>query len=202
MRCSDPRIPEYLHFYDGRKIFESRAFCYYHKIYRISFKDNPIDIPEKWITAISCRWSKLIKKNDVVKTSLTKGNDYHFAFVKEVKNYKRSWVLNDISQDLNGKHEITLKILHSPIPCDYSHSELLIVYKVYDLNESKVIFEEICDYDSWSSESALLKRKKGKFFKEIKKDFRIDMIELFYKNSKKDKFINNLRIFISRSFFF
>lgn len=184
MSCNNVDIPKYLHWNDKRR-YLSHSFLFYHKLYRVKKSGNPIEIPANWATSISCRWSKLVRKKDVLRTPKILGDDYNFVFIKEVESYFRSWVNDDLNDEYHGLHSLKCVINHRPLECDYAHSEILIKHTITRHNFEKPIFEETYDYESWVNESALLKRKKNKFYKEIKRGFRVDMIQLICRTSSK-----------------
>lgn len=195
MECPNSEIPSYLH-WNNRKVFLNKDYLYFHKLYRLKISGNPIDIPNQWVNAISCKWSKIVKKKDILIQPEKKiGDDYNFVFLNEIKKYKRESVLNEPHEYL-GKHLLTCVLIHSPIPCDFSHSEILIRHRIYDIESSKINFDETYSYESWEKKNAMLKKQKHKFFKNLKSDFRIDMIKLISKTSDKNTIVNDFLSFL------
>ena len=195
MKCDNKEIPSYLH-WDNRNTLRNKDYCYFHKLYRIKSNGNPIEIPEQWGNAISCKFSKIVKKKDILLQPEKKiGDDYDFIFIKELRKYKRKSVLND-HHEFMGIHVLTCALKHSPLPCDFSHSEILIRHQVFRDGQSIPYFDEVYPYESWANRTAMLKRQKAKFFKNLKSDFRLDMIKLISRPSSQNTFFNNLLAFI------
>ena len=196
MSCDSKVIPAYLH-WATKKTYKQEDFYYFHKLYRIKSKGNPIDIPAQWLTAISCKWSRLIKKKHILIQPEKKiGDDYDFVFIKEVKKYERKDILRD-NHEFKGVHKLSCVIIHKPEPCDYSHSEILIRHRIYREEEIEPFFDETYSYESWAKETALLKKSNARFFKDLKKDFRVDMIKLISRNSPTNTIRTNLKSFLN-----
>ena len=53
-----------------------------------------------------------------------------------------------------------------------------------NFKNNKIFMEVTYDYDSWIKKTALLKKRKGKFWKSLKSDFRLDMINIINYSSK------------------
>ncbi len=185
MKCDNKNVPVYLH-WNNRRTYEHSDYYYFHKLYRLKARGNPIVIPEKWINSISCKWSRLVKqKHIMLQPDKHLGDEYDFVFIKEIKSYQRKNVLID-DHEYTGIHVLSCILKHNPIPCDYSHSEILIRHRVFKDEREKPFFDEIYSYESWASETAMLKKMKSKFFKNLKSDFRVDMIKLISRGSEQN----------------
>lgn len=196
MKCDCQEIPTYLH-WNFRITHSDKDYLSFHKLYRLKQIGNPIEIPAKWITAISCRWSKFIKKNHILLQPIKKlGDDYDFVFVRELRTYERKRELSE-KHELNGIHSLTCIFKHSPLPCDYSHTEILIRHRVYRPEEKEPFFDETYTYESWANETAQLKRGKSIFFKDLKKDFRTDMIKLISRSSSANSLSTDVKAFFN-----
>jgi hypothetical protein len=195
MECTNTEIPSYLH-WNNRKIFHDKDYFYFQKLYRIKNSGNPIEVPAQWINAISCKWSKVVKKQHILLQPEKKiGDEYDFVFVSELRKYKRESILNE-QHEFMGNHVLTCVIKHSPLPCDFSHSEILIRHRVYECVTNKLIFDEIYSYESWQNKTAMLKKQKNKFFKDLKSNFRLDMIKLISRTSTENTLLNNFLAFL------
>lgn len=185
MKCDNKEIPFYLH-WNNRKTFEDKDYYYFHKLYRIKPKENPIVIQPAWINAISCKWSKLIIRNHIIlEPDIKIGDEYDFVFIEEIRKYQKKSILNE-THEFNGTHVLSCILKHTPLPCDYSHSEILIRHRIYKNNKTTPYFDETYTYDSWANKTAMLKRMKIKFFKDLKNDFRVDMIKLISRESSQN----------------
>lgn len=194
MKCDNKEIPSYLH-WNNRKPYRNEDYYYFHKLYRLKSKGNPIVIPEPWINAISCKWSKLVKQKHVMlQPEKIIGDEYDFVFIREIKSYERKNVLND-QHEYMGTHILSCVLKHSPNPCDFSHSEILIRHRVFKNNESTPFFDEIYTYESWASETAMLRKMKSRFFKELKSDFRVDMIKLISRDATDNNILTDIKAF-------
>jgi hypothetical protein len=70
--------------------------------------------------------------------------------------------------------------MHKPNDCDYSHSEINIQHEIFqDQLETILLFNEIYTYEIWKADDAILQAG-GSFYKNLRKDYRKDMIKLFY----------------------
>lgn len=195
MKCDKENIPPYLH-WNEKRIFESHRFRYFHSLYRIKSIGNPITIPEAWGNAISCRWSKLIKKKDILLQPYSQlGNDYNFVFIEEIKKYYKKRHLRDERHEYAGVHVLTCVLAHSPLACDYSHCEILIRHRVFKIGETKPYFDETYTHRSWEEKTAMLKRLGGKFFKDLRSDFRVDMIKLISRESDTNTILLKVKTF-------
>ena len=191
MKCNNPEIPSYLH-WNNRGIFLDEDFKNFHKLYRIRVEGNPIEIPEQWINAISCKWSKLIKKKHILlQPEKNIGNDYDFVYVQEIREYRKQSTL-DTQHDYKGTHVLSCVLYHSPLACDYSHSEILIRHRIFKEQNESPYFDETYTYESWAEKTAMLKKQQGKFFKELKKAFRADMIALISRSPSQNKVWNDI----------
>jgi len=192
MKCDDPNIPEYLH-WNARNEFSPSDFFYYHKLYRRKPNNNPLEIPAAWVTAISCRWSRIVKKKHITHPADSRlGDDYNFVFVKKVRRYKLVKTYED-PHEYNGVHVLTCEIFHRPNNCDYSHSEILIRHRIFQNGEQSPMFDEVYTHESWENKTALLKKLGGRFFKDLKSDFRLEMIKLISIPSSKNNAITDLK---------
>jgi hypothetical protein len=192
MKCDNQEVPPYLH-WNNRSTYEDKDYYYFHKLYRLKAKGNPILIPEKWINAISCKWSKLVKQKHIMLQPDKKiGDEYDFVFIKEIKSYERINVLKD-DHEYTGVHVLSCILKHNPLPCDFSHSEILIRHRVFKNEESVPFFDEVYSYESWESQTAMLKKMKSKFFKDLKSDFRVDMIKLISRGSSQNNKATNIK---------
>ena len=179
MQCDNPNTPAYLVCGD-KETFTGEDFRYYHKFYRITSNGNPVVIPESWITAISCNWSKIIKKKDILhQPEKIIGDDYNFVFINELRNYKIIANIEDPNNNVySGRHEISCTFIHTPIPCNYAHAEILIKHEIFKDEDIKASFSESYTHEAWEKQTAFLKKATAKPYKKLRKDFRVDMIKL------------------------
>lgn len=177
MSCNSPNVPHYLH-WDNRQVFSAADFLPEQHLYRITLNGNPIEFPAGTITAYSCKWSILINEEDLFKVDNPPiGNSFKYAIIETI----RAFELKREKQDGNnrGWHKLTCSLHHNPNECDYSHSEINIKHEIFqDELETNLIFREIYTYQIWQAEEAML-QSDGKFFKNLRKDYRKDMIKLF-----------------------
>ena len=186
MKCDNLNVPTYLHWNEKETLLD-KDFLYYHKLYRLkNSRSNPIEIPEKYANAVSCRWSKLIKRKHIVIPLENKDSnfqDYDYVFLQEIRNYKKTGILDNNQHQYSGKHVLTCELSHSPENCNFSHVEILIHHQVYSDNTNQPIFDQVYSYQEWLEKKAMLNREGGKFFKGLKKAFRLDMIKLISRPS-------------------
>ena len=172
MPCTSILIPQHLHWND-RKVYNDEDFKDTQCLYRLG---NPIEFPST-ITAYSCKWSFLIKENDVlIAQDPIRFTDYRYAIIKEVRNYSFV-ILNDIDKDNLNWHKLTCFFKHQPDDCDYSHSEINIKHQVFqDENQKNEIHSFLYTYNNWKD--AML-NKKGSWFKKLRNDYKTHLIRLF-----------------------
>lgn len=183
MKCDSKNVPSYLH-WNYRKAFNTEDFLYFHKLYRLKAEKNPIEIPDQWANAVSCRWSKIIKKKHVtIEPPKPHYNDYDYVFLQEIINYKKTGILDNQQHQYSGKHVLTCVMHHDPLYCDFSHCEILIRHQVFKESVEQPIFDEVYTHKAWEEKTALLNKEGGKFFKGLKKAFRLDMIRLICRPS-------------------
>ena len=176
MPCHES-IPEYLH-RNNRPKFSSEEYLNDHRLYSVQSKGNPVKFPNT-LTAISCKWSAIIKEEDVLKSNEPPiGNDYKFAIVQEVREVNVSIEKRDNGTQ-EGWHTLSCVIEHSPEECEYSHSEILIkhVY-VSDVTGEEVKTEQIITYDDWVSKKTIL-TKGNAIISQLKGNYRLELIKLF-----------------------
>ena len=177
MACNLPNAPVYLHWND-RKILDETAYQDEQKLYRITETNNPIEFPGGNITSLSCKWSHIIEVEDIFLVNEPKlGNFYRTSTVLSIRN------VNLKREKTNGEnlgfHVLVCSFSHKPEDCDYSHTEINITHKIYsDELETKLKFEKTYSYELWQSGEALLKSS-GKFYKELRKDYRTELIKIF-----------------------
>ena len=172
MGCTNPNIPNYLHYTEKRKVYPNWCFAFWHIIFRIgnSAAPNPIDY-KQINSGYSVCWSKLIRHWDVLKTVLAAnsslGNTVYYGKANE---FKKVHVSSECSEGIyKGKHVIKTKLKHSPEPCNYSHSEVLIEHTYFDgegIKQTRII-----EYEDWKS-SILVAGKPPKFYKELRAGYR------------------------------
>lgn len=176
MPCPES-IPNYLH-RNNRPKCSSDEYLNDHRLYSVQTKDNPVKFPNT-LTAISCKWSAIIKEEDVVKSNEPPiGNDYKFAIVEEVRGVNVSIEKRDKGTQ-EGWHTLSCVIEHAPEECEYSHSEILIKH-VYVSDEAgeKVTKEHIITYDDWVSKKTIL-TKGNAIISQLKGKYRLELIKLF-----------------------
>lgn len=187
MKCEKANIPKYLHA-EGKPILQSKHFKSIHKIFRLdphgSTIDNPLLIEPAWINALSCNWSKLIRTEHVPIIKSEVGENFYYTFAYKIFRYKLIKTLKD-GEEYDGVHVLSCRFKHKPEPCDYSHIEILINHKIYKEGNSIPFFDKTYSYEDWASKTALLKKKKSRFFKDLKSQYRLDMLRIF-SNNKKD----------------
>src|SRR5260221_8096205 len=198
MKCDNKNVPSYLH-WNERKVFGDKDFLHYHRLYRLKSVKNPIEIPDKYANAISCRWSKIIKKQHItIEPPKPRYSDYDFVFLQEIRNYKKIGVLENHEHEYSGRHVLTCVLHHDPLNCDFSHSEILIRHQVFRNGIEQPIFDEVYTHSAWVDRTALLNREGGKFFKGLKKAFRLDMIKLISIPSSQDPVWQHFKAYCNR----
>ena len=176
MNLEEYKIPKYLHYKKGRRVYQERHFKPSHLLYRTGFKEenNPIEFPST-LTSISVCWSLIILQKDVLYTVLKGGNPerlgnhVYYGKVEEIKEY-----CNECNCDeglFKGIHKIRVKLRHSPIELNYSHCEILIEHSFF---ENAVLKTIIIEHKDWK-ESLLMKGVPKAFFKKINLDYRASM---------------------------
>lgn len=172
MPCEKDGVPKYLH-WDGRRVFSDIDFLPEQFLYRLG---NPIEFPQGTITAFSCKWSFLIEEQDVLTVDIPSISDkYKYAIIESIRSYFLKEEKN--SEGSNAWHKLTCSLSHAPNECDYSHSEILIKHDIFsDEAESNLINSFTYTYELWQTNKTILQRKS---FKEMRKDYRRDMIKLF-----------------------
>lgn len=194
MKCNNPHVPKYLH-KNSKRSFRDKDFLYFQKVYRLKKAGNQIEIPEGSINAISCRWSKLINKEHIaipLEDPNSTFTDYMFVYVQELKTYKKIGIFEQQGHGLAGQHQLTCEMFHRPEICNYSHVEILIRHRIYRIGEKAPYFDKVYSYEDWQSCTAELRKSGGKFFKEFRKQFRLDMIKLFSRNSSSNRIWNDV----------
>lgn len=173
MACNDPTIPHYLR-WDGCTIYSTTNFEDEDRIYRVG---NPIEFPSV-TTALSCKWGKIIKEVDVLKTPPLGQNDFCFSFVKEIRSF--SLIRENVNGNHIGWHKLTCVLNHDPTPCDFSHCEILIKHQIYNNKGCSGIpsFNQTYTYADWSNKRCILQKKKNNFMKSLRKAYRLEMIKL------------------------
>jgi hypothetical protein len=195
MKCDNKNVPSYLH-WNNRIVFHTDAFLNYHKLYRLKAQNNPIEIPEQWANAVSCRWSKIIKKKHItIEPPKAHYNDYDYVFLQEIINYKKTGILENQQHQYAGKHVLTCVMHHDPLDCDFSHCEILIRHQIFKGDMEKAVFDQVYTHEQWQEKTALLNKEGGKFFKGLKKAFRLDMIKLISRPSAANTFWEDLRAY-------
>lgn len=176
MSCNLPDIPEYLH-WNNRQIYTHQDFLPNHKIYRLTSDGNPIEFPQGTITALSCKWSFLIEEEHILKVDVPPvGNGFKYALGQAINDYFLKRERNDGN---TGWHKLTCMFNHDPKVCDYSHIEVNIVHEIFeDEAEQTLIHKFVYTYQIWQNNNNLLQGK-AQFFKNLKKDYRADLIRVF-----------------------
>lgn len=178
MSCELPNVPEYLHWND-RPFYTDADFLPKHHFYRLTLNGNPIEFPSGTITAYSCKWSILISEEDLFKVdNPSVGNTFSYAIISTIRRYE----LRNEKKEGNhivGHHKLVCTLLHKPNECDYSHCEINIRHQIFsDVGEIIPSFDQIYTYEIWQAKAALLQGD-NKFFKNLRKDYRKDMIKIF-----------------------
>ena len=172
MACELEGVPKYLH-WDGRQVFCEADFLNEHYLYRLG---NPIEFPQGTITALSCKWSLLIHEIDVLTVDIPAiGDSFKYAVVEAIRSYSLKERKN--SDETIAWHKLSCALSHAPKECDYSHSEILIKHDIFeDYEETRKINSFIYTYGIWQTNKTVLQRKS---FKEMRKEYRKDIIKLF-----------------------
>jgi len=177
MSCRSPNVPPYLH-WDNKQVFSEADFLPEHRLYRITLNGNPIEFPMGTYTSLSCKWSFLIREEDVLTIDDPPiGDSFKYAFIQSLRGY---FIKKEKSDGSNlGFHKLTCVFNHAPKECDYSHCEVNIKHEIFsDEDENCLINSFTYTYQVWQSGAALLSRKTS-FYKTFAKDYRKDMIKLF-----------------------
>lgn len=183
MSCDNPNTPKYLIYFSGKKIFPEKKFKNNQYLYRTGFKEreNPIEFPFS-ATAISVSWSNLILRRHVLKIiPETLGNNLYYSKIKELRKCRVEQFCNE--GEYSGPHLIIPVIKHSPIPCNYAHSEILMKHFYHENNEMRTT---IIEYEDWGK-SLFKKFKKGprkEFFKILELDYRAEIATILNKDCK------------------
>jgi|GEM_PF-5796805 len=176
MECSEKDIPRYLHYSENKKIYHNRYFKFYHLLFRTGFKekDNPIEFPLV-ITSFSVCWSKLISAKDVLKTVKENAKNPdgmgNHTFFGRINTINKIIIKENYSDSqYSGEHIVSVAFKHSPVECNYSHSEILIKHQYNDNGERKI---ETIEYDAWANKKCLIRKKSHKdFFQPIINDYK------------------------------
>lgn len=150
-------------------------------IYRIKPKGNPIEIPEGMSTAVSCMWSQFIRQDEIkYYYDARLGDSAGYNTISEILKFK----LTDSNPDEeNHFHKLTCKLVHEPDDCNYSHIVVDIFHEIFTSpEEEERIFKEHITYDLWKGKKAVLKKRKGKFYKDFRKQYRADFIEQLFQS--------------------
>jgi hypothetical protein len=175
MACDNPEIPEYLH-WDQTTKYKEKDFKDDDKLYRIGKPDNPIEFPST-LTAYSCKWSQIIKAEDILRGASNLGTAYHTAVIQDIKSISLTREKNDGGKNI-GFHIITCVLGHCPKDCDFSHSEILIRHRIFsDESCNNLIFDDTYDHQKWGNKTALLAGKG--FYKQLRSDYRCELIKVF-----------------------
>jgi hypothetical protein len=172
MSCDLPQVPEYLHYNkDKQKIYNPKSFKFFHLLYITGFYENvnPIQFPFT-STSISSCWSKLIKYNDVLRTVLAHnpnlGDHVFYGKIRSIKNFKI--VKNCDSGRFAGIHKLETLVIHNPVTCNYSHSEILIKHTYFDNLEIKT---HVIKHEEWKK-CVLKKGVPKEFFGDLDLKYR------------------------------
>ncbi len=179
MGCSIDGIPKYLYFSTNKKVYKPKNFRFYHLLFITGFKErhNPIEFPYT-LTAISVCWSKLIFSGHVLSVVKalasnpdSRGDHVFFGRVKRIKKFNVEGVCDSI--ECKGRHTLTTEIIHTPIECNYSHSEILIKHVYLAGNKTNV---EIVSKEQFDKKKCLLRKNAHKdFFKPLLLQYRAKM---------------------------
>jgi hypothetical protein len=184
MACNRANVPGYLH-WDEQTKYTDADFFEEHNLYRLYFNGkNPLEFPAGIVTALSCKWSAKIEVGDItIIDDPLLGDTYCTASIGQLRTYSRKD--EKINGNYIGWHKITCVFNHDPKVCDNSHSEVLIMHKVFNdpliENDETIIFKKIYTHPIWVSGDAEL-NKDGKFYKTLRKDYRTDMLRYFLTN--------------------
>lgn len=193
MECNNPQIPDYLD-RNFRSALPKSKQWYFHKAYRdIPEGANEIDFPGGRINAISCKWSKLIKRLDIPKVE-PYSSDYRFAYFKEIFSFSLARQFVD-QTDYTGTHVLCCTIEHTPQECNYSHIEILINHKIFDLDTGKEKYDHTYTYHEWENGTPLLKRG-NRFFKMLRSDFRLALIKVLKRMPDQNFLMSDLKAFL------
>lgn len=173
--CTNPDIPKYLHSTD-RLRFEQNKFRRYHKIYRLESSSHPL-IPDSSFNALSCNWSKLIKHRHVPRIKPSVGTDFKFCFFDSISKFRIEQEVED--PEFGGLHVLSCFTIHEPETCDYSHIVILIKHQIFANNESDPYYCEIYTYEEWDQKKCLLRKRQGRAFKNLRKEYRMEMLRTF-----------------------
>lgn len=189
MACLNSKIPTYLHYTPNKRpVISQSKFKRNDILFRTGFKEknNPVELPPSMPTSISVCWNKLIQLKHVLLTVKSGaknpdnlGNHVFYGFVREINCFKLE--KNCESGIYMGLHSLTLVIRHDPLPCNYSHTEILMKHTYHKNNQLKSV---VIEHSEWKN--SLFKTSKGedkKFFKELELNFRADVIHLLKRNS-------------------
>lgn len=189
--------PDYLLAYK-KPTLAPKKFKFFHRLFRItdSKKDNQLEIPQT-LTAFSCIWSKLIKKEDILHQPIkVLGDDYKFTFVGDVRKVKL--INNSLSETWpkDETHKVEFIPTHKPLAENYAHAEILLKHTITYNDKTKEPRVIVIEYEDWKKEFL---NKGNMFYKTLRSDIREEYIKLFYFSSSMNNscvineyFINNL----------
>jgi len=180
MACTRPDVPTYLH-WDGILKCPDCDFLDEHLLYRLYFSPNPIEFPAGQTNAFSCKWSNYLINLDHIflVDDPPLGDKYESARIHDLRLHQNLGIKNDGGTHL-GLHKLTCFFNHDPLECDISHSEILIKHQIFtDNTESHEIFSTIYTYTEWNNGNAILNHPKNQFYKQLRKNYRTDIIKYF-----------------------
>lgn len=172
IRCQLPYIPERLHSYGKKNIpkFSIGEELYYRcnsseclkpyqaiSLYDISHNrnfNNKINFPKEDVL-----WN--IDENSPHK--IIENKEINISIIKSIS--KNGTFEKNIVSDLDPSLHIQIKLIHSPLPCMYSHSSFQI--SLNDTIVTRQNYSEILD-------------KRNKTYKNLRRDIRLELTSIIY----------------------
>jgi len=176
MACELDFVPEYLQ-WNARTTYSEGDFLPQHLLYRLTPPDKVVVVPNGQYTGLSCKWGFIINETDLFKVYNPPGvTDFRKALVSSIRSCIKKKNKEDGGLNL-GWHKLTCRIAHTPIDCDYSHSEINLRHQIFeDEAESTLIHDETYTSATWRNCSL---NTDNRFLKELRKDYRFEVIASF-----------------------
>lgn len=176
MPCTNPIIPEYL-WYENQVIYVDADFGDDERMYRLTKNENPIEFPST-LTAYSCNWSRIIREEDILTVSHNEELiDFRTAPIQSLRGITIAKYKPENPH--SGWHKLSCAFIHTPNECNYSHSEILIRHEIFsDMAMNQLVLHNVYSYNDWQNKTQCLLTKGG-IFKELRGDYRLELIRVF-----------------------
>lgn len=108
-----------------------------HHLLRIIKDENPDLFPPGQLTDFSTNWAYLVKPNDLLVIKPKLGNKVLCNTVENILSISVSFEKEQ--NELLGIHTLKTKVLHDPMPDDYSHSLIDVIHEFSPSSNSEEI---------------------------------------------------------------